>query len=605
MKPTAITTTREANKGFYPTPPDLAEKLLAGIDWTMIETVLEPSAGKGDLVWAIARAHKIHGFRSYRDFRLDVDLVEIDPHLRSVLSYEWGDQREGDINVRLAELNEKRTYDPEQHKYRELPAADKQEEKELKAERETRLSISANVVHDDFLTFPSRKSYNLIVMNPPFADGDAHLLKALEIAERSGGEVRCILNAETLLNPYTNRRKVLAQKLQELGAEVSYITGAFKGAERETDVTVAVIKAKVPAVEHKSYIYERLKKAAAYEETAEDVSSLALEDFLANIVSRFNLEVDAGLALIDEYNAMRPYLLEDAAEGVKYNYPIITLSIGGKSRLDRSERPSKNAFVREVRKKYWRALFTNDQFMARMTSNIREKYTDMVGKMIDYDFTLFNIQQIITEMNAELNQGIQDTIVALFDKMTEQHSWYPEMSKNIHYFNGWATNKVHKINSKVILPTYGMFSSNSWSKETFNLRQAEDTISDIEKVFSYLDGDMTAEVDLHGVLKAAWDAGQTKNIQCRYFSVTLYKKGTMHIKFHKQDLVDRFNIYCCKHKNWLPPSYGKRKYEDMPAAEQAVVDEFQGREAYENIMQRADYFLAPVSSGEPLLAICG
>ena len=604
MKPTAITTTQEANKGFYPTPPDLAEKLLAGIDWPMIETVLEPSAGKGDLVWAIARAYKLHGL-SYREFRHDVDLVEIDPHLRSVLFYEWGGQREQEINARLAELNEKRTYDPEQHKYRELPAADKQEEKELKAERENRRSISAKVVHDDFLTFPSRKSYNLIVMNPPFADGDAHLLKALEIAERSGGEVRCILNAETILNPYTNRRKVLAQKLQELGAEVSYITGAFKGAERETDVTVAVIKAKVPAVEQKSYIYERLKKAAAYEETAEDVSSLALEDFLENIVSRFNLEVDAGLALIDEYNAMRPYLLEDAAEGVKYNYPIITLSIGGKSRLDRSESPSKNAFVREVRKKYWRSLFTNDQFMARMTSNIREKYNDMVEKMIDYDFTLFNIQQIITEMNAELNQGIQDTIVALFDKMTAEHSWYPEMSKNIHYFNGWATNKVHKINGKVILPTYGMFSSYSWSKETFNLRQAEDTISDIEKVFSYLDGDMTAEVDLHGVLKDACEAGQTKNIQCRYFSVTLYKKGTMHIKFHNQDLVDRFNIYCCKHKNWLPPSYGKRRYKDMSAAEQAVVDEFQGREAYENIMQRADYFLAPVSSGEPLLAICG
>lgn len=605
MKPTAITTMREANKGFYPTPPDLAEKLLAGIDWTMIETVLEPSAGKGDLVWAIARAHKIHGFRSYRDFRLDVDLVEIDPHLRSVLSYEWGEQREQEIKARLAELNEKRTYDPEQHKYRELPAADKQEEKKLKAERETRRSISANVIHDDFLTFPSRKSYNLIVMNPPFADGDAHLLKALEIAERSGGEVRCILNAETLLNPYTNRRKVLAQKLQEMGAEVSYIDGAFKGAERETDVSVAVVKVKAAAVEKQSAIYERLKKAAAYDETVGGAKDLAIEDFLENIVSRFNLEVDAGLSLIDEYNAMRPYLLEDAAEGVKYNYPIITLSIGGETRLDRSKRPNKNAFVREVRKKYWRALFSNDDFMARMTSNIREKYTGMVERLQDYDFSLFNVQQIVTEMNAELNQGIQETIVALFDKMTAEHSWYPEMSKNIHYFNGWATNKVHKINGKVILPTYGMFSSYSWREETFNLRQAEDTISDIEKVFNYLDGDMTAEVDLHGVLKAAYDAGQTKNIQCRYFSVTLYKKGTMHIKFHNQDLVDRFNIYCCKHKNWLPPSYGKRKYEDMPAAEQAVVDEFQGREAYENIMQRADYFLALVSSGEPLLAICG
>lgn len=605
MKPTAITTTREANKGFYPTPPDLAEKLLAGIDWTMIETVLEPSAGKGDLVWAIARTHKIHGFRSYSGSRLDVDLVEIDPHLRSVLAYEWGEQREQEIKARLIEFDKKRIYDPEQHKYRELPAADKQEEKELKAERETRRSISANVVHDDFLTFPSRKSYNLIIMNPPFADGDAHLLKALEIADRSGGEVRCILNAETLLNPYTNRRKVLAQKLQEMGAEVSYIDGAFKGAERETDVSVAVVKVKAAAVEKQSAIYERLKKAAAYDETVGGAKDLAIEDFLENIVSRFNLEVDAGLSLIDEYNAMRPYLLEDAAEGVKYNYPIITLSIGGETRLDRSKRPNKNAFVREVRKKYWRALFSNDDFMARMTSNIREKYTGMVERLQDYDFSLFNVQQIITEMNAELNQGIQDTIVALFDEMTAEHSWYPEMSKNIHYFNGWATNKVHKINGKVILPTYGMFSSYSWREETFNLRQAEDTISDIEKVFSYLDGDMTAEVDLHGVLKAAWDAGQTKNIQCRYFSVTLYKKGTMHIKFHKQDLVDRFNIYCCKHKNWLPPSYGKRKYEDMPAAEQAVVDEFQGREAYENIMQRADYFLAPVSSGEPLLAICG
>lgn len=57
MKPTAITTTREANKGFYPTPPDLAEKLLAGIDWYMIETILEPSAGKGDLTREEAMRH--------------------------------------------------------------------------------------------------------------------------------------------------------------------------------------------------------------------------------------------------------------------------------------------------------------------------------------------------------------------------------------------------------------------------------------------------------------------------------------------------------------------------------------------------------------------
>lgn len=235
---------------------------------------------------------------------------------------------------------------------------------------------------------------------------------------------------------------------------------------------------------------------------------------------------------------------------------MLVLGVGDKN--PRYNSPSKNQFVRLVRAKYWRALFSNQDFMAKMTSNIREKYQGMVEKMKDYDFSLFNIRQVTTEMNAELSQGIQDTIVALFDKMTEEHSWYPETQKNKHYFNGWATNKVHKIGPKVILPVNGMFANYSWMQETFNLRTAESTISDIEKVFHYLDGDMTAEVSLHGSLQRAYDAGQTKNIQCRYFSVTLYKKGTMHLKFHDQALVDRFNIYCCQKKNWLPRTTGKQ-----------------------------------------------
>ena len=36
----AITVTPEAAKGFYPTPPELADLLLAGIDWHYTLTVL-------------------------------------------------------------------------------------------------------------------------------------------------------------------------------------------------------------------------------------------------------------------------------------------------------------------------------------------------------------------------------------------------------------------------------------------------------------------------------------------------------------------------------------------------------------------------------------
>ena len=34
---------------FFPSPPRLISRLLAGIDWSATSTVLEPSAGKGDI----------------------------------------------------------------------------------------------------------------------------------------------------------------------------------------------------------------------------------------------------------------------------------------------------------------------------------------------------------------------------------------------------------------------------------------------------------------------------------------------------------------------------------------------------------------------------
>ena len=554
-----ITITMEAQKGFYPTPPELADKLLADIDWDYIETVLEPSAGKGDLVKATAKNAHVN---RYTDKRLDVDCVEIDPYLRSILEHEFKETEQ------------------------------------------------VYVVHDDFLTFQSRKHYDLIVMNPPFADGDAHLLKAIELQKRWGGQIRCLLNADTLLNPYTNRRKVLQTELTELGAEVEYIEGGFTYGERTTDVTVALIKITIPQVKEDSDIYQRLSEAAHLdEEPARDVTDMAVTDFMEQIVSRFNVEVDAGLKLIRQYVNMRPYILSNFDKACHFEYTTLTLCVGDPCKAGgQGSVPSVNKYLKLVRRKYWSVLFRNKEFVGKLTSNLCEKYRSMVDKMKKYDFTLFNIQKIAAQMNAEMGKGIQDTIVELFDKMTEEHTWYPEMEKNIHYFNGWKTNKAHKLGMKVILPIYGVFSSFSWSKDTFNVYEAEKTITDIEKVFEYLDGNMTAPVNLHGVLQTACNEGQTRNTPCKFFDVTLYKEGTMHIKFRNPELVDRFNIYCCKHKGWLPPSYGKARYSNMQTEGKAVVDSFHGdgkagsgEKGYNVVMARADYFLSEPVNKVPLL----
>ena len=43
---------------FYPTPPDLVQKMIEKIDFEKVSYILEPSAGKGDI---------IEGFRKYRN----------------------------------------------------------------------------------------------------------------------------------------------------------------------------------------------------------------------------------------------------------------------------------------------------------------------------------------------------------------------------------------------------------------------------------------------------------------------------------------------------------------------------------------------------------
>lgn len=59
-------------------------------------------------------------------------------------------------------------------------------------------------------------------MNPPFNKGDQHLLKAMELMKGTGGQIICILNAETIKNPYSLYRQDLKNKLEKYEAEIEY-----------------------------------------------------------------------------------------------------------------------------------------------------------------------------------------------------------------------------------------------------------------------------------------------------------------------------------------------------------------------------------------------
>lgn len=598
MKTTEMTTTRGKDQ-FYPTPPSIAEKMLAGLDMMYVRSVLEPSAGKGDLIDAIGR--KNLAMYQY-DRAIEVDFCEIDPYLRQICKYNFSDEKKHEIYEQ---------YEPLQRRsFSALSESEKREHRRLDRELDLFRKTKVYCVHDDFLTYRTYKHYDLILMNPPFANGDEHLLRAIKMQERQGGSVICLLNAETVRNPYTGIRIQLAEKLKEYDAKIEYVENAFSDAERKADVDVAIIRVHIPQPPpDESDIWKRMKKAVEEDDIPDpELHALITGDYIEQAITLYRTEVAATMELVRQYKALIPYMGRSLKGNESFDkMPILNLVVGDDNYLHGFDL---DKYMRTVRLKYWSALFSNEKFIGRLTSELRDKYHEQINRMADYEFSAFNIKQVALEMQSEMTQGIEKAIMDLFEKLTYTHAYDPDFSSNKHYYNGWVTNKAWKIGKKCIIPTYGMFSWYKSSRETFYVSEAYKVISDIEKAFDYLDGGRTGEINLLSRLEGASAQGKTRNIECKYFKIDIFKKGTTHIKFYPEamPLVDRLNIYASQKKGWLPPRYGKARYKDMAADEKAVVDSFHGdgatgsgEKAYTEVMTNAAFYLAEPTQKLPAL----
>lgn len=532
------------NKNFYPTPGHLIDRMLSGLDFDRIHSILEPEAGKGDIVDALKKEED-RRTRYYTKVTFDIDCIEIDQNLQHILK-----------------------------------------------------GKNFRVVHDDFLSYDTMKEYDLIIMNPPFEYGCKHLLKALEMQKRNGGAIVSLLNAETLKNLCSNDRITLSRQLKEYNANIEYIQDAFVIAERKTSVEIALIKIQLPAVERQSFIFEALKKAKYEDEEAQtEEYYLAGNDLFKSIVDQYKMEVEAGIRLIKEYNAMYSLIMTDFTKDEKTGETVqeggCILSLDLSTNRDKYNTIlSINRFIRAVRGKYWKALFKNPQFIGQLTSNLQWDFYNRLEDLKDYDFSLYNIYQLKMDMSSKVIKGIEDTIISLFDELSHKHHYYDEMSKNIHYYNGWKTNKAYMINKKVIILLNGFYDlCYSWGGFRPTRHDVVSKLQDMEKCFNYLDGGLTEAIDLEASLKFAEEYGESKNIVLKYFTATFYKKGTCHITFTNDELLKKFNIFGSQHKGWLPPCYGKKNYKDMSTEEKTTVNDFEGEAEYNKVMRNTTYYL--------------
>ena len=218
-----------------------------------------------------------------------------------------------------------------------------------------------------------------------------------------------------------------------------------------------------------------------------------------------------------------------------------------------------------------------------MTETMRRSFLERLDTLSDYDFTVYNVSTIRLEISRELVSGVKDEIIRLFDWFTTYSM--EEFSSNIHYYNGWKTNKSYKVNDKIVFPCV---SYDSIFKRFDLVYRVADKIANIERVLHFLDtsGKPYDSSALRNTLALATKEQRTANIQCQYFSLTFYKKGTCHLTFSDKDVLKTFNAFAAQHKNWLPPTYGKKHYAEMSKEDKDVVRNYESVQSYEDSFSR-------------------
>lgn len=525
-------------KDFYETPAWLITKMIGCLKKKRYNNIsglsfLEPSAGKGAIAEQIVYEYRNDGCKS--DVKQYLDVIEIDPELQHVLKG-----------------------------------------KDLK------------LVHDNFMTFETFKAYDVIIANFPFSVGDKHLMKAIRMQERTGGQIVCLVNAETIRNPYTNLRKELQQLLNKYEAVIEFIPGAFEDGDRPTEVEVALIHITIPTVicvDH-SVILEKMEEAKAYEDTEEEMNSVISGDEFKGICQTFWYAAETGVRFIEEYYRLNAVIFSADIEKKSYEKPLISLNISDNkyaSSNDKTKSELINEFLEETRLKYWKLIFNTKSIQSLITSDVSVSLQSMIEEMRQYDVTLFNAYQIRRRLIETLNVNIEIAIEKLFDELTR----YAYDDKNILYFNGWKTNKGWKLGKKAIIRLSAYDSIFKTMRIDYHIKER---ITEMQKVLNYLctGRQKIDNASIYNRLDQYEKENQMKNLEFDYFKLTFYKAGSCHIEFKDERLIERFNIYIGKRRNWLPPTYGKKEYYNMTPEEKEVINAFQDEFSYERCRRDED-----------------
>ena len=124
-----------------------------------------------------------------------------------------------------------------------------------------------------------------------------------------------------------------------------------------------------------------------------------------------------------------------------------------------------------------------------MTEKRRSEFQHLLEERSYMDFTENNIRNFILNVINSYEETIMSSVLDLFDRFTIESSFSGSLyEKNIHYYNGWKTNKSYKIGKKIVVNIFSRYQSAFFAYNSWTLSfEAERFLNDVDKVMNYFD----------------------------------------------------------------------------------------------------------------------
>lgn len=481
------------NPDFYPTQGEVIERMM--MDENICgKAVLEPSAGKGDIVDWLKENGAARGIA-----------CEKDPNIHRLL--------DGKCEILADDF----------------------------------LSVtSEQVSHIDY-----------IVMNPPFSEGAKHILHAFDIA-LAGCTVVALCNDDNLERGWRYEQNKALIEMVELYGRREYLGNVFSKAERQTDVCVALIKLYKEGTgedEFAGYFFSQTDEDIANMNEREGIMQY---NIVRDLVNRYVDAVklfDETLAAADKINKTAKYPDTGEYDYIPIKFGTMTGGYGGSEKKVTHQEYKKELqkyYWRIIFKKLHMEKYATKQLREQINRFI-EQQTRVPFTMGN----IYRIIDMVIQTNGQrMNKALLEAFDLICSFSAENSAAGEKWKTNSNYMVNRkfiVPYMCRGYHDRYVC--HGSYYCTKNGKEAYPLVQLEghnvEQMEDVCKALCYITGtnyDHVAGLHCHHD-REAWGEWFVWG----FFRYKAYKKGTMHFEFRDEEVRYKFNYEVTKQRGWALP----------------------------------------------------